>query len=205
MLHTLHAWTSQGLSWHGAALTPGCMSKKWEVPWLGSASYPSLQVSFHSAFCHTSCTRKQSQRVMKLRHICLVHACQREHMALRAVFDPRLALCTGKYRTAAVTDEGDIYMWEGWSKPAELANSRGPPTGDRVSQAMGSRAPSGGDRAAHSRPDPSSGSFSGQAPARRAPRTVSEDGGQQDPAAQGRRNRKSERAHALSERILPQR
>ena len=25
----------------------------------------------------------------------------------------------GKYRTAAVTDEGDIYMWEGWSKPAE--------------------------------------------------------------------------------------
>ena len=99
-------------------------------------------------------------------------------------------------------------MWEGWSKPAELASTRGPSTGDRVSQAMGSRAPSGGDRAAHGRPEPSAGSFLGQGPARRLPRTSqgsSEDGGQQDPAALGRRNRKAERAHALSERILPQR
>ena len=96
-------------------------------------------------------------------------------------------------------------MWEGWSKPAELASSRGAPMGDRVSQAMGSRAPSGGDRAAHIRPELSSGSFSAQAPARRAPRTSSEDGGQPDPAVLGKRNRKAERAHALSERILPQR
>lgn len=99
-------------------------------------------------------------------------------------------------------------MWEGWSKPAELASSRGASTGDRVSQAMGSRAPSGGDRAAHGRPDPSGGSFGAQAPARRAPRTsqsASDDGGQQDPAILGKRNRKAERAHALSERILPQR
>jgi hypothetical protein len=32
----------------------------------------------------------------------------------------------GKYRTAVVTSEGDIYMWEGWSKPLEAgaASSR---------------------------------------------------------------------------------
>lgn len=27
----------------------------------------------------------------------------------------------GKYRTAAVTEEGTIFMWEGWSKPLEAA------------------------------------------------------------------------------------
>ena len=25
----------------------------------------------------------------------------------------------GKYRTAVVTSDGDIFMWEGWSKPPE--------------------------------------------------------------------------------------
>ena len=32
----------------------------------------------------------------------------------------------GKYRTAVVTSDGDIYMWEGWSKPLEAgaASSR---------------------------------------------------------------------------------
>jgi len=29
----------------------------------------------------------------------------------------------GKYRTAVVTSEGDIFMWEGWSKPPEAAGS----------------------------------------------------------------------------------
>lgn len=117
-------------------------------------------------------------------------------------------LHAGKYRTAAVTDEGDIYMWEGWSKPAELASSRGAATGDRVSQAMGSRAPSGGDRAAQGRPEPSTGSFSGLGPARRparASQSSSEDGGPQDTATLGKRNRKADRAHALGERVLPQR
>ena len=31
----------------------------------------------------------------------------------------------GKYRTAAVTEEGDVYMWEGWSKPAEAGIGSG--------------------------------------------------------------------------------
>ena len=33
----------------------------------------------------------------------------------------------GKYRTAVVTADGDIFMWEGWSKPLEAgaASSRG--------------------------------------------------------------------------------
>lgn len=104
-----------------------------------------------------------------------------------------------------MTNEGDIYMWEGWSKPAELATSRGPPTGDRVSQAMGSRAASMGDRSASGRPEPIAGSVGGHGPARRPPRSSSDDGGQQDSAALGKRNRKTDRAHALSERILPQR
>ena len=107
-----------------------------------------------------------------------------------------------------MTDEGDIYMWEGWSKPAELASSRGPPTGDRVGQAITRRTTSLGDRAAQGRPEPSAGSFSGQAPARRPPRashSSSEDGGQPDLSAPGRRSRKTERARALSERIMPQR
>ncbi|EIE21610.1 RCC1/BLIP-II [Coccomyxa subellipsoidea C-169] len=34
-------------------------------------------------------------------------------------------IAAGKYRTATVTDEGDVYMWEGWSKPAELSAGRG--------------------------------------------------------------------------------
>jgi hypothetical protein len=25
----------------------------------------------------------------------------------------------GKYRTAVVTEEGDVFMWEGWSKPLD--------------------------------------------------------------------------------------
>ena len=113
--------------------------------------------------------------------------------------------CAGKYRTAAVTDEGDIYMWEGWSKPAELASSRGLPMGDRVSQAMGSRTPSLG---AQGRLETSSGSFSGHGPARRPARgtqSSSDDGGQLEQAALPKRNRKADRAHALSERIMPQR
>ena len=101
-------------------------------------------------------------------------------------------------------------MWEGWSKPAELASSRAPPSGDRVSQAIGGRAPSLSDRGAPGRPEPSAGSFTGQGSgsARRPPRASqnsSEDGAPQDAAALGRRSRKTDRAHALSERIMPQR
>ena len=32
----------------------------------------------------------------------------------------------GKYRTAAVTSEGDIFMWEGWSKPLEAGAGTAP-------------------------------------------------------------------------------
>ena len=32
---------------------------------------------------------------------------------------PCACYATGKYRTAAVTDKGDVFMWEGWSKPLE--------------------------------------------------------------------------------------
>lgn len=28
-----------------------------------------------------------------------------------------IACLAGKYRTAAVTKEGDVFMWEGWSQP----------------------------------------------------------------------------------------
>ena len=109
-----------------------------------------------------------------------------------------------------MTDEGDVYMWEGWSKPAELASSRAPPSGDRVSQAMGGRASSLGDRGAPGRPEPSAGSFTGQGAGStrrplRASQNSSEDGAPQDAAALGRRSRKTDRAHALSERIMPQR
>ena len=48
-------------------------------------------------------------------------------------------------------------MWEGWSKPAELASSRAPPSGERVSQAMGGRASSLGDRGVQGRPEPERG------------------------------------------------
>ncbi|KAK9837376.1 hypothetical protein WJX84_002537, partial [Apatococcus fuscideae] len=30
-----------------------------------------------------------------------------------------VSISAGKYRTAAVTDKGDVFMWEGWSKPLE--------------------------------------------------------------------------------------
>ena len=35
-----------------------------------------------------------------------------------------MAYGVGKYRTAAVTDAGDIYMWEGWSKAAEAVPAK---------------------------------------------------------------------------------
>jgi hypothetical protein len=28
----------------------------------------------------------------------------------------------GKYRTAAVTKEGDVFMWEGWSQPLHVGS-----------------------------------------------------------------------------------
>lgn len=31
----------------------------------------------------------------------------------------------GKYRTAAVTKEGNIFMWEGWSKPLDASWAMG--------------------------------------------------------------------------------
>ena len=79
-----------------------------------------------------------------------------------------------------------------------------------MSQAIGGRAPSLSDRGAPGRPEPSAGSFTGQGSgsARRPPRASqnsSEDGAPQDAAALGRRSRKTDRAHALSERIMPQR
>ncbi len=40
-------------------------------------------------------------------------------VAGKAVVD----VSAGKYRTAVVTAEGDIFMWEGWSKPPEAAGS----------------------------------------------------------------------------------
>lgn len=30
--------------------------------------------------------------------------------------------CSGKYRTAVVTADGDVYMWEGWSKLNESSS-----------------------------------------------------------------------------------
>ena len=32
-------------------------------------------------------------------------------------------LCAGKYRTAVVTRQGEVFMWEGWSKAAEVPSS----------------------------------------------------------------------------------
>lgn len=98
----------------------------------------------------------------------------------------------GKYRTAVVTDEGDVYMWEGWSKPAELSSSRGA-TGERVSQAMGrpeQGATPGAIGGGNKRPP--------RLPPSAAPEEVVQD------AAAARRGRKSERARALvQQRILP--
>lgn len=34
-------------------------------------------------------------------------------------------MSAGKYRTAVATEQGDIFMWEGWSKPLEGAPSGG--------------------------------------------------------------------------------
>lgn len=98
----------------------------------------------------------------------------------------------GKYRTAAVTDEGDVYMWEGWSKPAELSSGRGA-TGERVAQALG-------------RPEQglAAGGVTGKRPPRAPPSAGADEAGQD--AAAARRGRKSERALALvHQRILPTR
>lgn len=101
----------------------------------------------------------------------------------------------GKYRTAAVTEEGDVYMWEGWSKPAELSSGGRGATGERVAQAMG-------------RPEQQGTPSGGSAGGKRPPRPPSSAGGEdaiQDAAA-ARRGRKSERARALvHQRILPAR
>ncbi|KAK9908199.1 hypothetical protein WJX75_004163 [Coccomyxa subellipsoidea] len=101
-------------------------------------------------------------------------------------------IAAGKYRTAAVTDEGDVYMWEGWSKPAELSSGRGA-TGERVAQALG-------------RPEQglAAGGVTGKRPPR-APPSAGADETSQDAAA-ARRGRKSERAIVLvHQRILPTR
>ena len=95
----------------------------------------------------------------------------------------------GKYRTAAVTDEGDVYMWEGWSKPAELSAGRGV-TGERVAQAMG-------------RPEQGSavsGGVAGKRPPRAPSSTGADEAGQD--AAAARRGRKSERALALVHQVI---
>lgn len=101
----------------------------------------------------------------------------------------------GKYRTAAVTEEGDVYMWEGWSKPAELSSGGRGATGERVAQAMG-------------RPEQQGTPSGGGAGGKRPPRPPSSAGGEEavQDAAAARRGRKSERARALvHQRILPAR
>ena len=94
----------------------------------------------------------------------------------------------GKYRTAAVTDEGDVYMWEGWSKPAELSSGRGA-TGERVAQAMGR---------------PEQGPVSGGVAGKRPPRALASNGADEasQDAAAARRGRKSERALALVDQLI---
>jgi hypothetical protein len=101
----------------------------------------------------------------------------------------------GKYRTAAVTDEGDVYMWEGWSKPAEAgasapgASPAWPAAGAAVAAAQrGGEAPPGGKR-------PPRGPAGAEAGGGLA---CSGDWG----AAAGRRGA---RARALVERIVPER
>jgi hypothetical protein len=84
-----------------------------------------------------------------------------------------------------VTDEGDVYMWEGWSKPAEFNNSRST-TGERVAQAV-------------------SGQERGSTSKRQQRRVTSADNSIQESAV-ARRGRKTERAKTLVQQpILPER
>ena len=55
-------------------------------------------------------------------------------VAGKAVVD----VSAGKYRTAVVTSEGDIFMWEGWSKPLEAGAAAG---GRRSGSAAAERTP----------------------------------------------------------------